>query len=70
MFGVIGRCPANRTFRAFDTETGRELWQAKLPASAMATPVTYRARQGGRQYMWWYLPEATARRIRASWATR
>ena len=41
----------DRTFRAFDTETGRELWQAKLPASAMATPITYRARQGGRQYV-------------------
>lgn len=41
----------DRTFRAFDTETGRELWQAKLPASAMATPITYRARQGGRQFV-------------------
>jgi len=41
----------DRTFRAFDTETGRELWQARLPASAMATPMTYRARQGGRQYV-------------------
>ena len=39
------------TFRAFDTETGRELWQARLPAPAPATPVTYRARQGGRQYI-------------------
>ena len=41
----------DRTFRAFDTETGRELWQAKLPASAMATPITYRARTGGRQFV-------------------
>jgi quinoprotein glucose dehydrogenase len=39
------------TFRAFDTETGRELWQARLSASAPATPMTYRARQGGRQYV-------------------
>jgi len=39
------------TFRAFDTETGRELWQAHLPAPAVATPMTYRARQGGRQYI-------------------
>jgi len=39
------------TFRAFDTETGRELWQARLPAPAPATPMTYRARQGGRQYI-------------------
>ena len=42
---------ADSTFRAFDTESGRELWHARLPASAMATPMTYRARQGGRQYV-------------------
>ncbi len=41
----------DRTFRAFDTETGRELWEAHLPASASATPMTYRAHQGGRQYI-------------------
>lgn len=41
----------DRTFRAFDTDTGRELWHAGLPASAMATPVTYRARAGGRQFV-------------------
>jgi quinoprotein glucose dehydrogenase len=39
------------TFHAFDTDTGRELWHANLPASAIATPVTYRARVGGRQYV-------------------
>jgi quinoprotein glucose dehydrogenase len=39
------------TFRAFDTETGRELWEARLPASAVATPLTYRSRPGGRQYV-------------------
>ncbi|HYA44222.1 MAG TPA: PQQ-binding-like beta-propeller repeat protein, partial [Acidimicrobiales bacterium] len=39
------------TFRAFDTETGIELWQAHLPAPALATPMTYRARQGGRQFI-------------------
>ena len=39
------------TFRAFDTETGREFWHARVPASAIATPMTYRARPGGRQYV-------------------
>jgi len=39
------------TFRAFDTETGIELWQAHLPAPALATPMTYRAHQGGRQFV-------------------
>jgi quinoprotein glucose dehydrogenase len=28
-------------FRAFDTRTGRELWKAKLPTSARATPLIY-----------------------------
>ena len=35
--------------RAFDIETGREIWKADLPASAQATPMTYSA--GGRQYV-------------------
>jgi len=35
--------------RAFDVETGRELWKGKLPTSARATPMTYRWR--GRQYV-------------------
>jgi quinoprotein glucose dehydrogenase len=36
-------------FRAFDVETGRELWKADLPAGARATPMTYEA--GGRQFV-------------------
>jgi quinoprotein glucose dehydrogenase len=35
--------------RAFDVETGRELWQASLPAGGQATPMTYVA--GGRQFV-------------------
>ncbi|MFI5311226.1 MAG: pyrroloquinoline quinone-dependent dehydrogenase [Gemmatimonadales bacterium] len=35
--------------RAFDVETGRELWRASLPASAQASAMSYRARRGGRQ---------------------
>ncbi len=35
--------------RAFDVETGDELWKARLPAGGQATPMTYRA--GGRQYV-------------------
>jgi quinoprotein glucose dehydrogenase len=37
--------------RAFDVETGRELWKARLPTAAHATPMTYRLREGGRQYV-------------------
>ena len=39
----------DRTFRAFETRTGRELWQTVLPAAGKATPMTYRA--GGRQFV-------------------
>jgi quinoprotein glucose dehydrogenase len=37
--------------RAFDVETGEELWKGRLPAGGQATPMTYRARDGGRQYV-------------------
>ena len=40
---------ADETFRAFDKETGKTLWKAKLPFSGNATPSTYRA--NGRQYV-------------------
>jgi len=36
-------------FRAFDISTGHLLWERELPASAQATPMTYRVRHGGRQ---------------------
>jgi len=37
--------------RAYDIETGDELWRGRLEASGIATPMTYRARAGGRQYV-------------------
>ncbi|MEZ5501468.1 MAG: pyrroloquinoline quinone-dependent dehydrogenase [Halioglobus sp.] len=39
----------DRQFRAFDTGTGRTLWQFTLPVDATATPMTYEYR--GRQYV-------------------
>ncbi|HYU09008.1 MAG TPA: pyrroloquinoline quinone-dependent dehydrogenase [Gemmatimonadales bacterium] len=39
----------DRAIRAFDVETGRELWKADLPAGARATPMTYEA--AGRQFV-------------------
>jgi quinoprotein glucose dehydrogenase len=41
----------NNYLRAFDTETGRELWKGRLPVAGIATPMTYRAHRGGRQYV-------------------
>jgi quinoprotein glucose dehydrogenase len=37
--------------RAYDIETGRELWRARLPAGGQATPMTYRLRSDGRQFV-------------------
>ena len=38
-------------FRAFDIRTGKLLWKKHLPAGAQATPMTYRLREDGRQYV-------------------
>jgi quinoprotein glucose dehydrogenase len=37
--------------RAFDIETGKELWKGRLPAGGQATPMTYRAGPGNRQFV-------------------
>ena len=37
--------------RAFDVDTGQELWKAELPATGHATPMTYRLRPQGKQYL-------------------
>jgi quinoprotein glucose dehydrogenase len=38
-----------RAFRAYDTRTGELLWRVRLPSSANATPISYRAPRSGRQ---------------------
>jgi quinoprotein glucose dehydrogenase len=37
--------------RAFDVETGKEIWKAELPASAQATPMTYSLGENGKQFV-------------------
>jgi quinoprotein glucose dehydrogenase len=37
--------------RAFDVETGKEIWKFDLPTSGAATPVTYQLRPGGKQFL-------------------
>jgi quinoprotein glucose dehydrogenase len=37
--------------RAFDTETGRELWKGRLPAGGQANPISYVSGATGRQYV-------------------
>lgn len=45
----IGATP-DAYFRAFDVETGREVWKHRLPAGGKATPMTYLGADG-RQYV-------------------
>ncbi|MBV8754299.1 MAG: pyrroloquinoline quinone-dependent dehydrogenase [Hyphomicrobiales bacterium] len=37
--------------RAFDLDTGAEVWKAPLPAGGQAAPMTYRVRPGGKQFV-------------------
>lgn len=45
----IGATVYDRQFRAFDSSTGKLLWQAELPFAGVATPSTYIV--DGRQYV-------------------
>jgi quinoprotein glucose dehydrogenase len=39
------------SFRAFDVETGKELWEFQLPTSGGAIPMTYQSQKNGKQYL-------------------
>jgi len=41
----------DKFIRAFDSGTGEEIWNARLPYTANSTPVTYRLGPGRRQYL-------------------
>ena len=41
----------DKRFRAFDKETGKEIWTTKLPASAHATPMTFMGRRSKKQFV-------------------
>jgi quinoprotein glucose dehydrogenase len=45
----IGATVYDRRFRAFDSRTGKLLWETQLPFAGVATPATYMI--GGRQYV-------------------
>lgn len=45
----IGATVRDKKFRAYDMATGKLLWEASLPFSACATPITYEI--NGRQYV-------------------
>jgi quinoprotein glucose dehydrogenase len=41
----------DHALRAFDIESGRELWKGELPTSGKATPMTFRGPRDARQYV-------------------
>ena len=41
----------DRFLRAFDAESGAEIWRRRLPYTANATPLTYRLRPDSRQFV-------------------
>jgi quinoprotein glucose dehydrogenase len=41
----------DKFFRAFDAETGDEVWRHRTPYTANATPMTFRLRKDGRQFV-------------------
>ncbi|MAG30905.1 MAG: glucose dehydrogenase [Deltaproteobacteria bacterium] len=41
----------DKYFRAFDVETGEELWRDRLPFMGNAVPMTYRLNESGKQYV-------------------
>jgi len=47
--GLVFIGDLDRRFQAFDADTGKVLWQARLGAALHGYPITYRA--GGRQYV-------------------
>jgi quinoprotein glucose dehydrogenase len=38
-------------FRAFDKDTGKLLWESRLPASGHANPMTFQSKKTGKQYI-------------------
>jgi quinoprotein glucose dehydrogenase len=48
---VIIGASMDRRLRAFDLATGELLWTDRVPASVQSSPMTYRARPGGRQFV-------------------
>ncbi len=46
---VFAAAAMDNYLRAFDADTGKEIWQFELPASGQATPMTYSI--GGKQYL-------------------
>ncbi|PKP68917.1 MAG: quinoprotein glucose dehydrogenase, partial [Alphaproteobacteria bacterium HGW-Alphaproteobacteria-5] len=46
---LIGATLFDSKLRAFDTRSGRIIWETSLPYAGMASPITYSVR--GRQYV-------------------
>ncbi|GAB5489449.1 MAG: glucose/quinate/shikimate family membrane-bound PQQ-dependent dehydrogenase [Parasphingorhabdus sp.] len=47
--------------RAFDIRTGEEKWEASLPGNGQSTPMSYRSKKNGKQYLIVTVPNPTWR---------
>jgi len=41
----------DRRFRAFDVQTGKQLWEGRIEADGHATPMTFQGKKSGRQFV-------------------
>jgi len=41
----------DRRFRAFDSKTGKQLWETRLEANGHATPITFLGKKTGKQFV-------------------
>jgi len=41
----------DRRFRAFDMQTGKQLWEAQIEADGHATPMTFQGKKSGKQFV-------------------
>ena len=50
VFGVLFIGASYDSFHAYDSKTGKPLWETKLPAMAQVNPITYMG-NNGKQYV-------------------
>jgi quinoprotein glucose dehydrogenase len=48
---VFVAATTDKYLRAFDADTGEELWRERIPFTGNATPMSYRLREDGRQFV-------------------
>ena len=56
-YSLVGLClvfigaTADKYFRAFNSETGEEVWRYRTPYTGNSSPLSYRLQKNGKQYV-------------------